>query len=158
VGRSPTVSCRRRVGRRAAAPPGRSLWVVLDPGVLISALLSPCSAPARLYLLWLGGEFELVVCPHLLEELEGVLRRAKFGDLVTPDEVEEFVDVVRRGAITAENPVIAEAVSRDPGDDFLVALAQAANVDYLVSGDKDLTSLATVSPPVLSPATFLDLL
>jgi predicted nucleic acid-binding protein len=58
-----------------------------------------------------------------------------------------------------ENPVIAEAVTRDPGDDYLVALAQAANVDHLVSGDKDLTSLAaTVSPPVLSTAAFLDLL
>ena len=142
-----------------AAPPGRALRVVLDPGVLISALLSPRGAPARLYLLWLGGEFELVVCPHLLEELEGVIRRPKFHDLVTPNAVEEFVDVIRRGAITVENPVIAEAVTRDPGDDYLVALAQAANVDHLVSGDKDLTSLAaTVSPPVLSTAAFLDLL
>ena len=126
--------------------------------MLVSALLSPRGAPARLYLLWLGGEFELVVCPHLLEELESVLRRPKFGDRVTPDEVEEFVEVIRRGAITVENPVIAEAVSRDPGDDYLVALAQAANVDHLVSGDKDLTSLAAVVPPVLSPAAFLDLL
>ncbi len=50
------------------------------------------------------------------------------------------------------------AVSRDPDDDYLVALAQSANVDHLVSGDKDLTSLATLSPPVLLPAEFLDLL
>jgi len=141
-----------------AAPPGRALRVVLDPGVLISAPLSPRGAPARLYLLWLGGDFELVVCPHLLEELEGVLRRPKFRDLVTPEEVDEFVNVIRRGGITVENPVIAEAITRDPDDDYLVVLAQAAKVDYLVSGDKDLTSLATVSPPVLSPATFLDLL
>lgn len=77
---------------------------------------------------------------------------------MTPDEVGDFVDVIRRGAITAGNPVIAEAVSRDPGDNYLIALAQAANVDHLVSGDKDLTSLATVVPPVLSPATFLNLL
>jgi putative PIN family toxin of toxin-antitoxin system len=124
----------------------------------VSALLSPRGAPARLYLLWLGGEFELVVCPHLLEELEGVLRRPKFGDLVTPDEVDEFVDVIRRSAMGAESPVIAEAVSRDPGDDYLVALAQTTKVDHLVSGDKDLTSLATAAPPVLSPAKFLDLL
>jgi len=141
-----------------AAPPARALRVVLDPGVLISALLSPRGTPARLYLLWLSGEFELVACPHLIEELEGVLRRPKFRDLVTPDEVDEFVEIIRRGAISVENPVIAEGVTRDPGDDYLVALAQAANVDYLVSGDKDLTSLTTVSPPVLSPAAFLDLL
>ena len=141
-----------------AAPPARALRVVLDPGVLISALLSPRGTPARLYLLWLSGEFELVACPHLIEELEGVLRRPKFRDLVTPDEVDEFVEIIRRGAISVENPVIIEGVTRDPGDDYLVAVAQAANVDHLVSGDKDLTSLRTVVPPVLSPAAFLDLL
>ncbi len=64
----------------------------------------------------------------------------------------------RRRTIWAEDPVIAEAVSRDPGDDYLVALAQAANVDHPVSGGQDLTSLAaTVSPPVLPPTVFLDL-
>ena len=141
-----------------AAPPARARRVVLDPGVLISALLSPRGTPTRLYLLWLSGEFELVVCPHLIEELEGVLRRPKFRDLVTPDEVDEFVEIIRRGAISVENPVIIEGVTRDPGDDYLVALAQSADVDYLVAGDKDLTSLATVSPPVLSPAALLDLL
>ena len=141
-----------------AAPPARALRVVLDPGVLISALLSPRGTPTRLYLLWLSGEFELVVCPHLIEELEGVLRRPKFRDLVTPDEVDEFVEIIRRGAISVENPVIIEGVTRDPGDDYLVALAQSADVDYLVAGDKDLTSLATVSPPVLSPAALLDFL
>jgi putative PIN family toxin of toxin-antitoxin system len=99
-----------------------------------------------------------VVCPHLIEELEGVLRRPKFRDLVTPDEVDEFVEIIRRGAISVENPVIIEGVTRDPGDDYLVALAQSADVDYLVAGDKDLTSLATVSPPVLSPAALLDIL
>ncbi len=57
----------------------------------------------------------MVVCHHLLEELEGVLRRPKTSDRVTPDEVEELVEVIRRSAITVENPVIAEAVSRDPG-------------------------------------------
>jgi hypothetical protein len=46
-----------------------------------------------------------------------------------------------------ENPVIAEGVGRDPGDDYLVALAHAADVDHLVSGDTDLTNLASVSPP-----------
>lgn len=141
-----------------AAPPARARRVVLDPGVLISALLSPRGTPTRLYLLWLSGEFELVVCPHLIEELEGVLRRPKFRDLVTPDEVDEFVEIIRRGAISVENPVIIEGVTRDPGDDYLVALAQSADVDYLVAGDKDLTSLATVSPPVLSPAALLDIL
>jgi hypothetical protein len=61
---------------------------------------------------------------------------------------------VELGAITAEDPVTAEAVTGDPGDDDLVALVQAANVHHPVSGDKDLTSLATVasSAAVVGPA------
>ena len=59
-----------------------------------------------------------MVCPHLLAELEGVLRRPRFRDLVAPDEVGEFVDVIRQGAVWAENLVIAEAINRDPGDDY----------------------------------------
>jgi hypothetical protein len=41
----------------------RRRWVraVLDPNVLIAALLSPTGAPAQLVGRWLGGEFELVV-------------------------------------------------------------------------------------------------
>jgi predicted nucleic acid-binding protein len=39
-----------------------------------------------------------------------------------------------------------------------VALAQASDVDHLVSGDKDLTTLTEALPPVLSPAAFLALL
>ena len=141
-----------------AAPPSSAHRVVLDPGGLVSALLSPRGAPARLYLLWLSGAFELVVCPHLLQELEAVLQRAKFRDVVTLDEAEEFVEVIGRSAMTFENPLITEGISRDPDDDYLVALARAASADHLVSGDRDLTSLATASPPVLSPAAFLRLL
>jgi len=46
---------------------------VLDPNVLISALLSPAGAPAELFTRWFAGEFELVVSPALLEELERAL-------------------------------------------------------------------------------------
>jgi putative PIN family toxin of toxin-antitoxin system len=134
------------------------LRAVVDPGVLVSALLSSYGAPARLYLGWLGGEFELVVCPHLLEELGGVLLRPKFRDVASRDEVEEFVEVIRRGAVTRPDPVVREGSPRDPADDYLVALAQPSDVDYLVSGDKDLTTLTAVLPPVLSPAAFLALL
>lgn len=36
---------------------------VLDPNVLVSALLSPTGTPARIVLAWAEGRFELVVSP-----------------------------------------------------------------------------------------------
>jgi predicted nucleic acid-binding protein len=44
---------------------------------------------------------------------------------------------------------------RDPNDSYLVTLARSATVDYLVSGDGDLTSLQSPQPPVIKPADFL---
>ncbi|MCA1705276.1 MAG: PIN domain-containing protein, partial [Actinobacteria bacterium] len=46
---------------------------VLDPNVIISAVLSPGGAPARVMTAWLEGRYELVVSPLLLEELERAL-------------------------------------------------------------------------------------
>ncbi len=46
-------------------------------------------------------------------------------------------------------------MSRDPNDDYLLVLAQAANADYLVSGEADLTS-PTVR--VVTPRQFIELL
>jgi len=46
-----------------------------------------------------------------------------------------------------------DPVSRDPGDDYIVALAKQTN-SVLVTGDDDLLVLAP-GLPIQSPATFL---
>ncbi len=60
--------------------------VVLDPGVLIAALLSPKGAPAQLLRGWMQGDYELVVSPKLLAELERVLLRDKFRTYLSTTE------------------------------------------------------------------------
>lgn len=52
--------------------------VVVDPNVLVAALISPRGAPAALYGALAGGRFELIASPLLLAELERVLSREKF--------------------------------------------------------------------------------
>lgn len=39
---------------------------------------------------------------------------------------------------------------RDPNDDYLAVLAQAAAVDPIVTGDRDLLELADLSPPAMT--------
>jgi hypothetical protein len=133
------------------------LRAVLDPNVLISAALSPGGSPGRLFRYWLEGEYDLVVSPMLLDELERALGYAKLKDRVPPNETEELIKLVSRGGVMAEDPtLIPEVRSPDPDDDYLIALASISR-SVLVSGDKDLLGLSD-QIPVYSPAEFLVLI
>ena len=125
--------------------------VVFDPNVIISATLSPSGTPAHLYELWRGGAFELVVSPKLLLELEGVLAREKFTNLVHPDEVAQLMLVLTSDAVLVPDPAEEPGVrSADPDDDYLIALASHTR-SVLVSGDTDLLDLSD-QIPVYFPA------
>jgi predicted nucleic acid-binding protein len=56
----------------------------------------------------------------------------------------------------AKDPPGPPAVTRDPGDDYLVALAVGAGADVLVSGDRDLTDVQVAGVSVLTPRAFLE--
>jgi putative PIN family toxin of toxin-antitoxin system len=128
---------------------------VLDTNVLISALLSRGGSPARVLRAWLDGAFELIVSDQLLEELGRALGYPKLRARVEPAEAVEFVDLLRRGARIHDDPADLSSIrSPDPGDDYLVALAEHAQA-MIVSGDRHLLALAG-QLPVLSPSDFLD--
>jgi predicted nucleic acid-binding protein len=65
--------------------------LVVDPGVLVSALITPLGAPAEILRAVAEERVGLVVCPHLLAELLGVPRREKFRAYVTVEEAERYV-------------------------------------------------------------------
>jgi putative PIN family toxin of toxin-antitoxin system len=133
------------------------MWrVVVDPGVLVAALISKKGAPAQILLGWRAGLFELVVSPLLLRELGRVLTRDKFRRYVSLDEAEHYVRMILRGATLVEDPPDPPPLTPDPGDDYLLALASAAGARFLVSGDPHLTELTEPVPPVLTPRAFLD--
>jgi putative PIN family toxin of toxin-antitoxin system len=124
--------------------------VVLDPGVIVSGLLNPDGTPGRLLDAWVDGEFDLVVSPHLLEELTEVLSRPKLASRLDSTVVSEMLLLVREAAVMASDSPPAE-VCRDPDDDYLVALALGTG-SLLVSGDKDLLSVQVEHVEVLAPA------
>lgn len=131
---------------------------LLDANVLVSGLISS-GPPAALLAAWLAKSFELVASPSLLEELDEVLRRPKFRRYLTESDVDEFLTTIRGQAWLTNDPTEVEpGLTPDPRDDYLVALARSARVDYLVSGDADLTGLPDPHPPVLTPQAFLDTL
>jgi uncharacterized protein len=130
------------------------LRVVLDVNVLVSALLSKAGAPGRLIALWLEGSFELVVSEALLAELGRALAYPKLRKHISREDAADFIAVLRATASMLADADRSEPISRDPGDDYLLALAKAS-ASVLVSGDRDLLVLAP-ELPIEEPGAFLE--
>jgi putative PIN family toxin of toxin-antitoxin system len=129
------------------------LRVVLDVNVLVSALLSRTGAPGRLLALWLEGAFELVVSEAVLAELGRALAYPKLREHISREDAAGFIAFLQATASMHADADRLEQISRDPGDDYLLALAKAS-ASVLVSGDRDLLVLAPVLP-IQSPGAFL---
>lgn len=127
---------------------------VLDPNILVSAVISTQGAPAELLRRWLAGDYELVVSDALLDELERVLAYPRLRLRVSEEETGELVELLRRAARHANDPPDRPRRSADPDDDYLIALAQAERA-VLVTADRHLLELADRFP-IQTARTFLE--
>lgn len=126
--------------------------VVVDPGVFISAFISPRrSAPGMLVDSFLDGRFEIVASPHLIAELAEVLARPKFAKHTAGGRADEFIAALVGQFVTVENVAPAAGATADPDDDYLVSLARTHGADAIISGDRHLLDIAHGDPPVWSP-------
>jgi putative PIN family toxin of toxin-antitoxin system len=114
---------------------------VLDTNILCSALLTPGGLTDRLYRAWREGRFQLLTSEEQLEEFRRVTRYPRLRPFIEPAAAGAMHNELRRlGVLVAKLPVVD--ASRDPGDNFLLAMAQGGEADVLVTGDKhDLLSL-----------------
>ncbi len=128
---------------------------VADVNVFVSAARTPNGLCGRLLEAAIDGHWQPVVSMALFEELEDVLARPAFRDALGQEAADRFLAGLLAVAEWAPDPEGAPAIStRDPDDDYLLALARSAKVDVLVSGDRDLTDLIGTKPPIETPAQF----
>ncbi len=101
----------------------------------------------------LDFEFEAIVCPRLIGEFRDALTNDYFRERFDPDDLAEIVIAVEETAITYEDPKRVQALLRDPHDDYLIALAQEAGADAIVTGDHDLLEHLGLKPPAIDART-----
>jgi putative PIN family toxin of toxin-antitoxin system len=131
------------------------LRAVADVNVLVSAARTPNGLCGRLLEAAIDGRWRPVISVMLFQELEDVLARPKFRDVLGQETTDRFLAGLLSISEWAQDPKRAPgALTRDPDDDYLLALARSANVDVLVSGDRDLTDLSDPQPPIETPTQF----
>ena len=127
---------------------------VIDTNVLIAGLLWR-GPPHALLEQVRAGTVSLGSSPALLAELADALGRVKFETILarTNTSRERLLAEVRQLAEVIEPPPLPQPVCRDPDDDQALALALAAKVEVIVSGDDDLLSLKSFAGmPIVAPA------
>ena len=87
-----------------------------------------------------------------------MLYRPRIQKRVPPERAAAFLDDLVTLLDVVADPSKVLPVTRDPKDDYLVALAAEHGVDFIVSGDKDLLEWEGQLPPVMAPAAFWNLL
>ena len=128
------------------------LRVVLDTNVLVSGLAYPGSVPGRIVTVWRQGGMKVVLSRFILDEVARVLPRLSRVQL-TLAEIRDLTDSFMFLADIVEPVGEPEPDLRDPADQSVLLTLVSARADYLITGDKDLLTLAN-HYPIVTPAEF----
>ena len=136
-----------------------TLRVVLDTNVLLSGIAYPASVPGKILAAWRHGSVDVLLSTYILDELRRVLPRLTHRHGLTLAEIDDLVDVLSLQAEVIDPLPSMEAELRDANDlpvlGTLLAAIKTSDVDYLITGDKDLLALAN-RYPIVTPAKFLE--
>jgi len=126
------------------------LQIVLDTNVLVSGLLSPHGAPAKILNLVINGDVGLILDARIYNEYSDVLHRKKFS--FPEDAVNEIISFIRReGMFISPVPVICTVP--DPGDLPFIEVSLHANVPVVTGNIRHFNGSGAI---VMTPVQFLE--
>lgn len=132
------------------------MLVLIDANVFVSAAIQR-GASHRIVESWLSdtAEFEVLMCPRLLGEIrETLTARPRLRKWISLETATLFVETIEALVDLVDDPDGVATETRDPNDDYLIALARANGAEVIISGDKDLLDWEVQRPRVVSPAQF----
>ena len=131
--------------------------VVVDTGVLVSALIRRQGIPGDVLRALRNGRFVAIFSTDMLLEIIEVLSRSQLSAKyhIKSEDLSALINLIRlRGdLVTPERNISA---CRDPKDNKFLEAALAGQADCIVSGDTDLLDLTPFEGiPILRPVEFL---
>ena len=128
---------------------------VVDTNVLVSSLVSPAGAPARVLECWRKQKFVLCASSAVLAEYHDTFVRKFKTDAAARKSMSLLAEVELKSARIPDTPELSGCVPGDPDDEKFVECAVAAKA-VIVSGDKHLLNCdGYMGVAVVKPADFL---
>jgi putative PIN family toxin of toxin-antitoxin system len=130
--------------------------VVLDSNVLVAAFRSRRGASFQVLTLLRDRRFEIALSVPLALEYEAVLLRHAEELGFSSAEAVGLVDYLCKLAHKQQIHFLWRPALRDPGDEFVLELAVAAQCEAIVTHDlQDFRGATRFGIPVITPADFL---
>jgi len=129
------------------------LRVTADTNIIVSAL-NFSGNPARILDMAEAGEIRLSISDDILNEVQRVLQRPKFG--WTQEQVDDAIRGLLLITLQVQPKQRIDVVKEDPTDNRIIECAAASGSEYLVSGDKHLLKIGQYKGvKVVTPADLL---
>ncbi len=116
----------------------KPLKVIIDTNLWISFLIG--KQLGSLKPLLVSGIIQPIFSPQLLEEINRVTQKPKLQKYFPPQKVKELIDFLKIIGLLVESRSQV-SLCRDVKDNYLLALAQDSQADFLITGDQDLLIL-----------------
>jgi len=126
---------------------------MIDTNVLISMIFFPSKQMNELKLK-LCNEHSIVLCSHIVDELQAVTERKFPARIKAMNEFFESLpfELVYTPQILDKFPQV-----RDVKDTPILAAAILENIDMLITGDNDFSEVEIERPEILKPSEFMEL-
>jgi hypothetical protein len=126
---------------------------VMDTNILVSSFFG--GNPRKIVDLWKSGLVTLCLSKPIIDEYIEVLRRLGLQD---EQELDELLGLFAHGyhvVFTAKTPEL-HIVEKDPEDNKFIECAVALRADFVISGDKALTTIQDyMGIKIVNPKEFL---
>ncbi len=124
-----------------------NIWISFLIGKRLNTLLDVFGRP----------DVMVYYCDELEQEFLNVSHRPKILRYVNEAQIERVHQLMTQFCEPFDVGDTTSITNRDPEDVYLLALAESVPVDYIVSGDRDLTDLGSHTDiPILTYSQFLE--
>ena len=129
--------------------------VVLDSNVIVSALSTEglCN---RIFEYCIVKKHTIVISKHIIKEVRSTLRdKFKVNDIA----ISSTIKFLQEWCELDGHNKLSKRICRDADDDEIIALAKDNNVQYIITGDKDLLVLKKIDGiSIISPRELFTLM
>ncbi|MCC6704846.1 MAG: putative toxin-antitoxin system toxin component, PIN family [Thermomicrobiales bacterium] len=133
---------------------------MLDANVLVSGVLAlerSTTTLGRLMLALEALEFRLVISEMILSEVEKNVPRVLGSAVDGPNTLSDYLNFLRMVADVTEVTSVTPGIATHPEDDWILATAVLGEVEFLVTGDKQLLALNEYrGVKIITPRQFVE--
>jgi len=129
--------------------------IVIDTNIFVSSFFWG-GHPREVFERVINGLDELFITDEIINEITSVMGSSKF--IVSSSEIEDYIKIIKKYSKKIISKNTTESISRDKSDDKIVQCGLDGDVDFIVTGDKDLLVLAECETiKIMKPKEYLEI-